>query len=218
MAVLRKINWGTYLIAFIISALIFSTGLLLGVQTVQYINAGLEGELRSLQLRTTELELLLLLNQGQGNSTSLCTFYESQLADFDVQTTSFGQKIDAIEVSRGRGDAAVQDLKHEYLLMQVRDFLLVQKINEQCPIEINTILFFYADEGCPDCARQGEIGPPLKAEQPHVMIYAFDTDLGLSVVTALERIYGVKGYPSLVVNGELYEGYRSKDEVASYLR
>ncbi|MFA6035983.1 MAG: hypothetical protein WC759_03425 [Candidatus Micrarchaeia archaeon] len=215
MAVLRQIRWGTYLVAFVISVLLFTTGILIGTQLVQTVNAGLENDLQSLRSRTAELELLMLLKED--NSTELCGFYQGQLQEFDVQTTAFGQKLDILEKNRGRGDEAVLELKREYMLMEVRDFLLVKKINEGCPQKIDTMLYFYSNTNCPDCERQGEIGPPLKQEKPDLMIYAFDADLQVSVVNALMHLYSVKEYPALVVNGKTLEGYRSKEEVKNYL-
>jgi len=215
MAILRQIRWGTYIVAFVISVLLFTTGMLLGTQLVQSVNAGLANDLQSLRDRTAELELLMLLKQD--NSTELCGFYQVQLQEFDVQTTAFGQKLDILEQNRGRSDATVLELKREYMLMQVRDFLLVQKINEGCPQKIDTMLYFYSNTGCPDCERQGEIGPPLKQERPDLMIYAFDADLHISVVDALMHLYGVREYPTLVVDGKMLEGYRSKEEVKGYL-
>jgi hypothetical protein len=215
MAVLRQIRWDTYIVAFVISVLLFTTGILIGTQLVQTVNTGLANDLQSLRDRTSELELLMLLKQD--NSTEMCGFYQGQLQEFDVQTTDFGQKLDILEQNRGRGDATVLQLKREYMLMEVRDSLLVQKINDGCPQKIDTMLYFYSNTNCPDCERQGEIGPPLKQERPDLMIYAFDADLNVSVVNALMRLYNVKEYPALVVDGKTLEGYRSKEEVKGYL-
>jgi len=216
MAAQRTVSWHLYAVAFVISVLLFSSGFLIGLQLVQNVNEGLRQELDSLKLRTTEMELLLLLKQN--SSVELCPFYAEQLRLFDVQTTDFGQKIDFLEKNRGREDGAVQSLKREYLLMQMRDYLLVQRINQECPQKISTILFFYTNQDCPECTRQGEIGPPLKREMPGVMIYAFDVDLKSAAVQALEKIYGVGNYPTLVINGKAYQGYQSKEQVEALLK
>lgn len=212
----RSISWNLYAVAFVISLLLFGAGFLLGLQLTQGVNEGLRQELEVLKARTAELELLSLLKQN--SSVDLCPLYGTHLQQFDVQTTEFGQKIDYLERSRGREDAAVQSLKREYLQMQVRDYLLVQRINQECPQKISTILFFYTNQNCPECTRQGEIGPPLKKEMPNVMIYAFDADLGSAAVQALEKIYGVRSYPALVVNGKTLEGYQPKEKVESLLK
>jgi hypothetical protein len=216
MAVERKISWNTYAIAFVISVLLFATGILVGTQLVQSVNQGLQDELRDLQQRTTEIELLTLLSDQQ-DAGRMCEIYRSSLADFGAQTADFDRKIDILEKSRGKNDPETLQLKKDYLLMQVRDYLLIGKMNSQCPQKTDTVLFFYTNKNCPECSRQGDVGPELKRDRPDVMIYAFDADLGLTVVDALEKINGVTSYPALVVNGQKVEGYADEQKIIAML-
>lgn len=215
----REINWRLYVIAFVISAFVFVAGILAGMQLTRSVNDELQNELNALKYRTSELELLSLIGT-ENNSLVLCEFYETQLSSFDKATSDFGAKLDFLEKSRGRSDSAVQELKREFSLMELRDFLFVEKVKKaSCPnLKINTILFFYTNVGCPECTLQGEVGPPLKSENPsRIMIYAFDKDIGSPAVEALMKIYGVTEMPSLVINGKTFAGYRSKNEIEALL-
>ena len=206
----RPISWKTYAAAFLISGFLFGFGILVGVYLTQSVNDSLELQLESLKGRSGEVELLLSMNASQG---LLCPSLQAQLSEFDLHTTAFGAKLDLLENTRGRTDATVMRLKKEYMVQQSRDFLLVQRINAHCGTRIPTVLFFYTNQNCPDCTKQGLVGPPLKQKRPDVMIYALDTDLKTPIVNALQQVYGVTTYPSLVVNGQTASGYQSVEQI-----
>lgn len=203
----------TYVVAFVISAVLFGFGILAGVFITQNINQGLADELQVLKSQSGEMELLLLLN---ASPETLCPFYKEQLLKFDAQTTEFGSKMGVLENARGKGDWEVAKLKSDYMVQQIRDFLLVQRINSQCSERISTLLYFYTSP-CVECTEQGKVGPPLKREYPGLMIYAFDVDLGVAAVSALQKAYGITEYPSLVLDGKTLEGFQSKETIEGLL-
>jgi len=207
---MRPISWKTYAAAFLISAFLFGFGITVGAYITQSVNQNLDLELQTLKGRSGEVELLLSMNASQA---LLCPSLQAQLSEFDRHTTQFGSKLDVLEKTRGRTDETVLRLKKEYLVQQARDFLLVQRINVHCGTRIPTVLFFYTNKNCPDCTKQGLVGPPLKAKRPEAMIYALDTDLDTPIVDALQKVYGVSTYPSLVVNGQTLSGYQSVEQI-----
>ncbi|MFH1779864.1 MAG: hypothetical protein ABH803_01825 [Candidatus Micrarchaeota archaeon] len=211
----RKISWRLYASAFLISVFVFAIGLLVGLQVADSVNQGLQSELTSLRLRTTELELLFFLNT---TTPELCSFYSTQVTSFDADTSDFGARLGFLEEQRGRTDAGVQDLKREFSLMQLRDFLFVKRVNELCPqAGINTVLFFYTNDNCLECTQQGLVGPDLKQINPSkVMVYAFDVDLNSPAVNALLSLYRINHYPSMVVNGETLRGLQTKSEITRF--
>ena len=210
---MRSISWKTYAAAFLISAFVFGIGILVGVFLTQSTSQGLQLELEALSGRTGQIELLLLANTTLSN---LCPFYQKQQAQFDVQTSDFGSKLQVLEESRGRADSAVQRLKREYMVQQVRDFLLVERINVQCGAKTPTLLYFYQSP-CPECTRQGLEALALKKKRPDVMVYALDVDLKTPAVEALKELHGVNGYPTLVVNGKTAPGFQTLEKIESLL-
>jgi len=207
---MRPISWKTYAAAFVISAFLFGFGILAGTYLAQNATAGLELELETLKGRSGEVELLLSMNASQA---LLCPSLQAQLSEFDLQTTALGSRLDVLESSRGRTDETVLRLKKEYMVQQARDYLLVQRINTYCGTRIPTILYFYTNQDCPECTKQGRVGPELKKKRPDVMIYAFDADLGTPVVDALQKINAVTIFPSLVVNGKTLAGFQSVEQI-----
>lgn len=211
---MRPISWKTYAAAFVISAFLFGFGILVGVFLTQSVNDSLELQLEALKGRSGEVELLLSMNVSQA---LLCPSLQAQLSEFDRQTTALGSRLDVLETSRGRTDSTVLRLKKEYMVQQVRDFLLVRKINGYCGTAIPILLYFYTNQDCPECTRQGLVGPALKQKRPDVMIYALDIDLKTPIVDALQKINGITTYPSLVVNGKTLQGFQSVEQIESKL-
>ncbi|MBI4361005.1 hypothetical protein HY572_04510 [Candidatus Micrarchaeota archaeon] len=211
---MRSISWKTYAAAFAISAFLFAVGILTGAFIAEDASNQLASELSLLQSRTGELEVLLLFNPN--STTTLCPFYQSTLSEFDLETTAFGVKIDALEHSQGPSDENVLKLKREYTLKQVRDYLLTQKIKEECGAKTQTLLYFYTKD-CAECLKQGLVGPPLKKDRPELLIYALDSSLNMPAVNALKEIHQVTRYPTLVLNAEKLEGFHSKEQIESRL-
>lgn len=212
---MRPISWKTYAAAFLISAFLFGFGILAGAYLQQNANTQFDSEISRLQSQTSQLEVLLLLSPN--NTRTLCPFYQSSLAAFDKETTAFGSKLDALEQARGRNDPYVLNLKQEYTLKQVRDFLLIEKTDALCNTQTHTLLYFYTNQNCAECQRQGPVGPQLKADHPELMIYALDTGLQTPAVNALQTIYGVTSYPTLVLDGNRMEGFQTKEKVEKKL-
>ena len=211
---MRSISWRTYAAAFVISAFLFTFGIMVGLFLTQGISQQLEQDLSLLQSHTNELEVLLLSDTNKNQT--LCQFYQSTLKNFDDETTGFGVKLESLENTRGRLDSYVQRLKRDYMLKQVRDFLLIKHTDQQCKSQTPTLLYFYTNS-CLDCTKQGLVGPSLKKTHPELMIYAFDVDLNTTLVQAFQQLYGINSYPSVVLNGNTFTGYQSQDTIESLL-
>jgi hypothetical protein len=211
---MRSISYRTYFVAFILSSFLFGVGILAGVYLAQSVNVDLQHELSGLSSQTSELEVLLLFNPE--TTPNSCELYRSSFEEFNKETTEFGVKIDALEQNRGIDDPTVRTLKREYNLKQVRDYLLVQKINTQCQSEIPTLLYFYSNN-CSKCQQQGKIGPDLKKAHPELMIYALDASLNMPAIKILKQTHDVTEYPTLVLNNQTLKGIQSLNDIEAKL-
>ncbi|HEV8290097.1 MAG TPA: hypothetical protein VGQ00_04060 [Candidatus Norongarragalinales archaeon] len=212
----RRINWHTYIVALVITVLVFGVGILLGAEFARAGSSALASDLERLTTESTTLELLLALNVSEEKT---CPLLVSQVARFDKETATFGEKLDFLERSNGRQDDTVVSLKRQYSLKEIRDYLLLLKINNACGHKFDTVLYFYSNKECSDCASQGEALTQLKQAAPdRVMIYSFDADIGGDAPDSLRQVYGISSYPALVVNGRVLQGYRSAQEVAGVIR
>lgn len=114
----------------------------------------------------------------------------------------------------------VTELKRYYSLLQIKDYLLVQKIKEKCKLPVEPIFYFYTTaENCTECEKQAIALTKLRQTYPEVRVYAFDYNLDLSALHSLISIFKIEDtkLPALVVKEKLYTGYKSVEEIEKYI-
>jgi glutaredoxin len=113
----------------------------------------------------------------------------------------------------------ILELKKQYTILQVKDFLINKQKAERCGTQLSTILFFYeTKEKCPDCMKQSYVLDAIRATYPEVRVYSFDYTLELSTIEALKASYAVEGgLPVLVVDGKTQYGFQSLEALQRLL-
>jgi hypothetical protein len=90
----------------------------------------------------------------------------------------------------------------------------MKQITERCGQKSVFVLYFYRNDNCSDCAKQGYVLTSLREQYPNLRVYSFDYDVDLSAVKAMISIYKVpKDLPALVINGKVYSGFQSVEAV-----
>lgn len=149
-----------------------------------------------------------------------CRDISSSLLSKELAT--LGDKLSYTESNRGSDDEEVLNLKKYYSLLQIKDFLLMQKINDRCGGKTSSIMYFYSNEkkdlpdhaGCEDCEKEGFVLTRLRQEYPELRVYSFDYDIDLSALQTLISIYDIKDeQPALLINEKVYYGFKSIDEI-----
>ena len=204
-----KIDTKKYILAFVITALVF-----LGALAVS--NRFSEKRLAEIKTIESNISLDILASETQFAllKESSCKTVDHRTA-FSEELNNLAQKLSYMEENLGENNAEVIGLKKYYSLLQVKDYLLVGKINEKCGIKPITIIYFYSNTGdCEDCKREGYVLTKLREEFPELRIYAFDANLDLSVVKTMKSIYGIKEtLPALVIWDEAYYGFKSSEDI-----
>lgn len=135
------------------------------------------------------------------------------------QINELASKLTTAEVSGlGNRDEVVY-LKKYYSLLQIKDYTLSKKLAEKCGKKTAFIIYIYGkEEECPECRNQASVLDSLKNTYPDLRVYAFDYNLDVSAIKTLLSIYKVNGQlPALIVNEEVYYGYKSKDQMSELL-
>lgn len=134
-----------------------------------------------------------------------------------LQIASLGERLSAAESSLGSDDEQVLLLKQQYTLLQIRDYILTNRLAETCNVDPTVVLYFYSNEpdACEDCDRAAYGLSYLHDTNPQLRVYAFDynLDLGaLKTLIALERIE--PEFPAFVVEGETSYGFTDVETFA----
>lgn len=211
---MRNTPWLKYILAFVITALIFVTAVIANnffnekrIEQLRSIEEGISIDILSLE---TQFELL--------QEQSCENISEDSVLSRELDTLA--SKLSFAESQLGVDNPEVLRLKRHYSLLEIKDLLLMQKVSEKCSLEPIFILYFYSNEkgACSDCTRQGYVLTELAREYPQLRIYSFDYNLDLSALETLISIQNIPDeLPVLVINDELYSGFQSVEDIETSL-
>jgi len=212
----RKVSLSLYAGALVIAVAIFLTGVYLGTIMDRLNMQDLSGEVNSVSQKVSSLQLLLLM---EGNSSSFCPVYTSELASIDSEVEHVGYKLSYLEDEKKTSDP---ELKKSYFVLEAQSYLLSQKVRSLCGDKTVLLINFYSNKDCSRCRAQGEeilsAREDLSSQGVKMKLFSFDGDLGSPVADALRREYGVTTYPSVVIDGHTYPGYHDSDSLKALIK
>lgn len=197
-----------YLIAFIITAVIFGTAILVSNGISQ---KKLE-DVRDIENRVA-LDIL-------SSETQFALLEETSCEDIGAgflskELSSLGEKLVYAEKQTEFNALDLEYLKRSYFLLEIKDYLLMKKLTEKCDIKPTFVLYFYStDKSCEDCERMGYVLTALGNKYPDLRVYSFDYDFDVGAIATLVSIYKVKPtLPALVIDGKNYYGFSPIEEL-----
>ncbi len=205
-----KTDWKKYLIAFLITVIIFATAILFS----NYLNNKRMDNVRSIgdkiatDIMSSETQYSLLA-ESSCDDIGKSTLYD--------ELNNLGQKLTFQENSLSANNSDLIQLKNYYSLLQIKDYLLVKKIAEKCQRKNVSILYFYK-KACTKCDEQGYVLTYLREKYPELRVYSFDLDLNISALQTLASMYKIKNqFPAVVIAGKTYTGLMDKDKITAVL-
>ena len=201
---MNKIDWKKYVFSFVITTIIFVTAISLS----NYFGQKKLDEVRGIQDKIS-IDIL-------SSETQFALLEESSCSDVNTGrlSTELGtleDKLSYTENERGYNDPEVKTLKRYYSLLEIKDYLLMNKISQKCKKTPLSIIYFYSTDGaCSDCDREGYVLTHLRETYPDLRVYSFDYNLDLSAVKTLVSINKVKNeLPALFIKDKAYYGFQS---------
>jgi hypothetical protein len=214
----RRIAWEFYVFSAAITIFILFMGIYLGIFLSKGKIEELQSELTSLKLKQEDLvfELTLLTLNNKNVSCNLLTQALEKVID---EAGKLGDRVSLYETTEKIKDESFYELKKDYTLTLVRYWFYVEEIKKNCgKSNLVTVLYFYSNQNCFDCLSQGTILTYMKQKYPqNLMVFALDYDINLNIISSLKRVYDVQKVPSLVINGEKYEGLVTLEKLSEIL-
>jgi hypothetical protein len=209
---IRETSWKKYLLVLCITLAVFLTGFLAS----NYLN---NQKIENIQDTENQISLDILSSEAQYQllEQSSCSIVNGSILSDQLNTLD--DKLSYAESQEGFNSADVKSLKENYSLLEIKDYLLMQEIYQKCGATPTSILYFYSNKGdCPDCTNQGYILTELRQQYPDLRVYSFDYNLGLSAIDTLVSVYHIPSVlPALVMNGKVYDGLQSVDNIKASL-
>jgi hypothetical protein len=206
-----RTHWQRYILAFVITATIFGIAFFVAAR----IDQGRVADIRAMQdaiaidLLSTETQFELLGNLD-------CELLgEHPVLSGELSTLA--ERLAYTEGNLGDTNEQVIQLKKQYSLLQIKDYLLLQEISRKCGTNPVFVLYFYSNKGdCSDCSRAGEVLTYLRGEYPGLRVYSFDYHLELGALETLIALRKIKGdeLPAFIINNRapIY-GFKNVEEM-----
>jgi hypothetical protein len=206
------INSKKYILAFIITFTIFISGVFI----VNTITTNKIEQVRNLE-NNIAINILSLETQFDLLQEQSCKNISQSILSQELSVLA--ERLNFMENNLGSDDEEVLRLKKYYSLLEIKDFILMQKISKRCKKDLHYILYFYSNKGdCKDCKHQGYALTKALKKSPGLRVYSFDYNLELSALETLKKINGIKEpLPALVIDSKNYNGFVSFDDLLEIL-
>ncbi|MDD5172186.1 MAG: hypothetical protein PHF60_04085 [Candidatus ainarchaeum sp.] len=212
----RTVSVPLYIGAFLMSLAVFLLGIYVGSTMNSSHLASISEDVSSVSDRVASVQLIMLM---EGNSSSFCSAYSSELDAIDSEVERMGYMLSYLEDEKGVYD---NELKKKYFVLEAESYVLSKKVKSLCGDDSVLLINFYSNQGCGQCKEQGteilEARDALEAEGTDIKLFSFDGELNSSVADALAAQYGITSYPSVVINEKAYDGFREADALKTLIK
>lgn len=175
---------------------------------IRYLNNARVADLNAIEdqisIDTLSLDTQFsLLEAAPCGSVASSTELTGELSDL-------GDRLSYTENQLGTSNAQVVQLKEQYSLLEIRDYLITKQLAAACNTKPVTVLYFYSNAGdCADCDKAGYALSYLRDTYPNLRVYSFDYNLDLGALRTLVSLEKLKGpLPAFVVNGKISYGFK----------
>lgn len=199
--------------AFLITAAIFATGF----WTSSTLNTLRFNEIRDIEARIgidtlsleTQFDLLANLSCKEINENSVLS----------TELNNLAERLDFTENQLGTNNSTVIQLKRQYSLLEIKDYLLMQQVANKCGLKPVFVLYFYSNKGdCEKCDSAGRVLTYLRETYPKLRVYSFDFNLDLGALGTLISINKIKNEPpAFVINGKAHYGLSDLESIEKIL-
>jgi thiol-disulfide isomerase/thioredoxin len=210
----RRISKSKYIMAGVLTLLIFSLGLSLGLvlEEQRYNKAERITQEQEVSYLSLQLQYIFLNTfEAQENCAVLSTTLQDSIDDLSGSLS----KIIDYEKDNKINEEEYELIRRRYTLDNLRYWLLADQAKESCNFNTVSILYFYSDE-CPSCPIQGTILTYFKKLlEEQLLVFPINLDLkdDEPMIEAVMSVYNITKYPTIVIEGNKYEGVIKKDEL-----
>ncbi len=216
----RRLSKEKYLIAGVLTLLVFGLGITLGIlvdnarlQRVTQDAEEQEAEQRSIQF----LSLYLGSLENEGSSCNVMNIaLNSAVKDLSYSLEEFSTFKEMSKLN----DEQYRLAGRRYIVDNLRYWYFARTMKEQCETDLIPILYFYSDEHCDICGQEGKLLTYFKKLLgDRVLVFPINTDLETdeTAITLVRGKYNTTMVPSIVVDDTLYEGVHTQEELGNII-
>lgn len=210
----RVIKKDKYAIALIISIMTFSLGFLLGSVIDNYKSGYVEEIAKQQEIEFNSLQLQYIYLESVQGTEKCPALYQTLENNLRILGPTLNKMLD-YEKSKNVNSTEYISLKRQYLLANLKYWLLSEDIKKTCSGDTVTILYFFSND-CKICqSSQGVILSNMKQSlEDKLLVFAIDSDFTEEPMTSIiKNKYNVTQYPTLIINDQKIEGFLTREEL-----
>ncbi|MEM5871691.1 MAG: hypothetical protein QW051_02340 [Candidatus Aenigmatarchaeota archaeon] len=213
----KQLNLEMIIASFLVSSIIFISGIFIGYSIGKEKISFIENSLSKISSNIQNFQLQFLFLDVLGENSS-CPFLMETLYSINKDSYELGKKLESLGKETELKDYnEFLKQKREYSRMLVSYWLLSNKLKKICYFDADTIVYFYS-RNCERCDDQAFVLTYLKQKhEEKLLIFTLDGDLDEPSIKAIKTIYNITSYPYLIINGNGYIGFISKDEIENLI-
>jgi len=204
----RSLSNKKYLLAFVLTIIIFTGGIFIGLLFEKIQLNSSEETILSEKVGLRSLQLQQQYIESGTDCTALNKVLQSNINDLTRKMQEVLEYQKKALFSQEKFDLQLRD----YFLTEIQFFLVSQEINKKCPKDNVNILYFY-DENALD--TQGDILDYVKKVfGDSVLIFSFDSGFRKEpMIEVLMANYGITQFPSTVIEEQVFQGHTSVETI-----
>lgn len=183
------------------------------IYAINYLDRKRVAQLNALQTRLATDTLSIETQFALLEETSCENLSETNTLSQEM--TNLGERLAFAESQLGATNEQVTQLKKQYTLLQIRDYILTKRLAEACDLDPTVALYFYSNQPgtCEDCDRASYALSYLHETNPQLRVYSFDYNLDLGALKTLIAVEKVRPeFPAFVIDGNRVYGFTNVDE------
>ncbi len=209
---MEKKDWIRYILVFLITLTLFLSSAWLS----SFMNNRKISDIKNIQ---DKISIDIMSSETQFQLLQEFTCKDVSASSLSGELNNLAEKIAYSEQNMSKKDE-VKDLKKYYSLLQIKDYLLMNKIKEKCNVPVVPIFYFYTtSENCSNCVKEAAVLNKLRTEYPELRVYSFDYNLDLSALKTIINTFKVEDtkLPALYMNDKLHTGFLDESDIKKAL-
>ncbi|MBD3260746.1 MAG: hypothetical protein GF334_03580 [Candidatus Altiarchaeales archaeon] len=214
---MRKVNTKLYVVALIITLLIFTAGVLLGLviegERVEYLSE--ERKIQETNFNSLQLQYLYLSGLEEKKK---CPALSTALNKYIKETDELRVRIENYAQQSNIKQEELGLLKRQYVIAQLNYWLMAKRTKKLCETDYVTLLYFYEKEQSQSMNQGVVLDYYKKKLGDDLLIFALDSEFTQEpMIPMLMSAHNITSTPSIVVEDTVYTGFHSKDDIQGIL-
>lgn len=210
----ERTDWEIIALSVIATVLIMSGVYFIGLQLNDYKVHSIESDVEALEAehQSQIIGQRLAEDIAGDNCEALREWRESSYPNME----ELRREVESYEDANKFEHDEYETVKKRYTNMVLQNMLDSRSIEENCNETLGEVIYIYTQD-CGACDDQGTILTYFRRNTENVYVYPLDADLDMQPVNFLEEYYSIDEYPAMIVEGELYQGFKDREEFGEIL-